>query len=93
MFNVVYIVKATEYERGYGSRPDGYLVFATEEQAAAFVDAREQEESRNAFDAPDYYVNYDMVGYEKCSDYIFNNVIGNGRGWYYINRLSELMNW
>lgn len=38
----VYVVEMTEYERGWGNRPDGYLAFATEEDADAYLKAEYQ---------------------------------------------------
>lgn len=45
-----------EYERGWGSKPDGYLIFDSEERRAAYI-ANEYKDRTGA--APDYYVRYE----------------------------------
>lgn len=50
----LYCIEWTEYERGWGQRPDGETYYATKEAAEAAY--KEAFEGRTG-SAPDYYVN------------------------------------
>lgn len=63
--NTAYMVLMVEYERGWGSRPDGYLVFANEDSAKAYI--IKQNEGRSMLDVPDYYIQYELIGEAPCS--------------------------
>lgn len=56
-----FFVQATEYERGWGSRPDGYVIFASEEQATRFISEDIAGRTKNS--VPDYYVDYTKAGW------------------------------
>lgn len=59
----LFVLEGTEYERGWGSRPDGYLILANEKDADAFLEA-ECLERLKAKTVPDDFTNWDKVGYK-----------------------------
>lgn len=61
---VAFVLQATEYERGWGSRPDGHVIFKTEADADKFL-AKVAADRRNVTVAPDEYTNYDKLGYKE----------------------------
>lgn len=61
---VAYVVEATEYERGWGCRPDGQLVFRTEADADLFM-KKVADERRYATEVPDEYNDYQKIGYKE----------------------------
>lgn len=82
---LAFVVEMTEYERGWGQRPDGYLVFATQEIAAAHV---HNETKNRTGPVPDEYVRYDLIGYKPVSAEILRKIELNGRT--YVDRLGDL---
>lgn len=54
--STVLLVRVTEYERGWGSRPEGTLVFRTEEERKQFL--ADMINERTGKDVPDYYWDY-----------------------------------
>lgn len=80
-----FIVEMTEYERGWGQRPDGFLVFPTQEAAKAYVD---NETKDRTGPVPDEYVRYDLIGYKPVSAAIMRKLELNGRT--YVDKLQEL---
>lgn len=54
----VYLVRVTEYERGWGSRPEGFLVFETIEDRAKFIQDMNAEKQDVV---PDYYWDYSIA--------------------------------
>lgn len=60
-----FFVLDVEYERGWGQRPDGYRIFNSEAEADAFIKAAYAD--RVGY-APDYYINYEKVGWKPISD-------------------------
>jgi hypothetical protein len=59
MIRAVYQVDWTEYERGWGSKPDGYSRFLTKEAAAAMIQKNHEANEagrKPGQGAPDYYV-------------------------------------
>jgi hypothetical protein len=83
---VVYMVEMTEYERGWGQRPDGFLAFVDEECAKAWVADTTKDRTGPA---PDIYVRYSKIGYKPCSRKFAEDVGHKGR--MYVNRLSDLV--
>lgn len=55
-----YVLRITEHERGWGSRPEGYYVFGSKDDATAFLI---RETAGRTGVAPDVYESYDHVGY------------------------------
>ena len=87
--NTAYAVLTIERERGWGERPDGYYVFANEESARAYV--LEQTKDRIAFQAPDYYIQYEMHGEAPCSLDFQLAILASPRGFLYVDNLSEML--
>jgi hypothetical protein len=83
----VYVVKMTEYERGWGSRPDGYLAFRNEDAAVAYVDAKTKDRPHPA---PDEYVDYEMVGYLGCSPQFLGRITKSNLPLMYFDHLNDL---
>jgi hypothetical protein len=84
---VVFVVEMTEYERGWGSRPDGNLAFVSEDAAKKYV---QKQTADRTGPAPDEYVAYDLVGYRECTPAFFQKLKDNSRGFQYFDRLGEL---
>ena len=83
---VLYVIEMIEYERGWGSKLDGYLAFPNEEAGKSYI--AEQTKDRVG-PAPDYYVNYEVVGYKPASNAKIAEVLKAGRT--YVDKLSELL--
>lgn len=89
--NVVFIVEMTEYERGWGQRPDGFLAFVTEDAANLYV--QEKTKGRKFGSAPDVYVAYNMIGYRVCSATILQKTLAaasSDRPFIYLDKIQEL---
>lgn len=70
-----FVVEWTEMERGWGQRPEGYLLFQTEKEADAFI--CEETKDRNARGpVPDCYDLYEKRGLKKVSAQVYS-CIGN----------------
>ena len=61
-----YPVLMIEYKRGWGSKPDGYLIFRTSEARAAYIAKKYAD--RDPRQVPDYYVNYELVAPVELSE-------------------------
>lgn len=85
---VAYVIQMTEHERGWGQRPDGYLVFGTEADGKAYV--IKEISSRISPVAPDIYVSYDVVGYKQCAPSIIEAIAKSERQFIYVDHLKEL---
>lgn len=89
--NVVFIVEMTEYERGWGQRPDGFLAFVTEDAAKAHV---YEETADRTGPAPDEYVSYSMIGYRACSSAFLQKTLTAAtsldRPFIYVDQVREL---
>ena len=88
--SVVYVVEMIESERGYGQRPDGYLLFRTENAASLYV---KEETKGYTGPAPDVYVRYNMLGYKEACQAIMDRFSSPKRNMLYIDRLHELQNY
>lgn len=86
--NMVYVVLTIEYERGWGSKPDGYLAFLSKKSADDFI--KTQTKDRNG-PAPDYYVNYEHVGEKPCSLDFQLAVMASKYGFLYADTCEELL--
>jgi hypothetical protein len=84
---VVYVVQMTEYERGWGQRPDGNLAFVNEADAREYVALQTADRTGPV---PDEYVAYNLVGYRECSKAFFEQLRCNDRGFKYFDRIGEL---
>ena len=83
---VAFVVEATEFERGWGQRPDGYVCFEHEDFATTFL--KEDHDKKVGTSVPDYYVNYTKVGYKECSRRNMDKIRDHGKLW--INNFNEL---
>lgn len=84
---VSYVVEMTEYERGWGQRPDGYVAFLTEDAANEYI--AEQTKDRTG-SAPDVYVNYSKVGYRETNPKILTSIKKSPSKYMYFERMNEL---
>ena len=55
----VFPLEITEYERGWGSRPDGHLFFLSEEDREWFLMYDREEKAQTGNDVPDWYLAYE----------------------------------
>jgi hypothetical protein len=76
--NFGYFVSVTEYERGWGSKPDGYVVFNSEKEADYFL---KQEYASRGNQVPDYYLDYSKSGYRPISQGLANAISNNGKAY------------
>lgn len=56
----VYPLEITEYERGWGSRHDGYLLFLSDADRIKFLQHDAQEKRKESV-VPDYYLAYTSI--------------------------------
>lgn len=84
----VHVIQGTEYERGWGQRPDGYVAFTSKKDALRFI-ADYNERHNTAKHAPDEYTVYDYIGIMDCSDGFHNAVVE--RNVKHFDRRSELL--
>jgi hypothetical protein len=85
---VIYAVEMTEYERGWGSRPDGFLAFATQAEAEDYVHNAIKDRTGHA---PDVYVAYSLAGYQECTHAFFEKLILDpSKNFVYFDRLTDL---
>lgn len=83
-----FVLECTEYERGWGQRPDGYLIFQTEEDLSKFLedDAREK---RATTETPAYYSAYHRLPARKARADFFG-MLPPDRRCKYVDKLSDL---
>ena len=70
-----YIIEGTEYERGWGCRPDGVVALPNEVAADAWIQAYNAKYN-TAPSAPDEYTRYDKVGIKEVSFETFKKMDG-----------------
>lgn len=85
---VVFSVAITEYERGWGSKPDGYIAFLTEHEADKFISTATADYTGPA---PDYYLAYDKVGFHTASEAFMQRLETTASGYLYYDRHADLM--
>lgn len=83
----VFVLEGTEYERGWGQRPDGYVLFKDEEAADEYLRKIDQER-RDAQFVPDEYTSYDKRGWHTCSKNILDQV--HKKGLVHIHQLKMI---
>lgn len=83
----VHCIEGTEYERGWGCRPDGCVAFLSEAAAREYI-AEYNEKYNNLPSAPDEYTVYDYIGLKECSQAFLNAVAD--EGFKHFNRLGDL---
>lgn len=79
-----FFLQITEYERGWGSKPDGCAVFLTEEAAREFCN-EEMKKREKRVDVTDYYVNYDIVGYRPINKKVAEALVKSPNGRTYVD--------
>jgi hypothetical protein len=84
----VHVIEGTEYERGWGQRPDGYVAFTTKAAAEQFI-IDYNRRFNNESHAPDEYTSYQYIGLKECSVGFYRVVAG--RDAKHFNRLAELI--
>lgn len=90
VLNMVYVLKATEYEQGLGSRPDGFVCFNTEAESKVFLEKvlLEKENATRAGPVPNIYIHFDEVGLKEANELFSARCEQYGKVW--ITNLSEL---
>lgn len=83
----VHVIEGTEYERGWGQRPDGYFAFATEAEAKAWIENYNKTVNNKAV-APPEYTMYEYIGLKECSLDFYLKLTKKSQ--VFFNRLSEL---
>lgn len=81
----VYVFNVTEHERGWGTRPDGYMCFPDQEIAEQWRDGIY--EKRDVKHVPDCYDTYDGGRWEPVHESLYNKVREEKRSW--IKTLKE----
>ncbi len=76
----VYVETWTEYERGWGSRPDGFTLHIDRGSHHRFV-SRYNQEHNNSAEVPDEYSQADgNVRLVKVSEKLYQKVLSSGNG-------------
>lgn len=87
---VVHVIEGTEYERGWGHRPDGFVAFKTREAAEQWI-ADYNMQYNNQRSAPDEYTTYRYVGIQKCSAAFAQSMItGKPQHFHYLRDLQDI---
>lgn len=68
----VHVVEGTEYERGWGQRPNGFIAFKTKNDALSFID-RYNARFNSDSNVPNEYTVYTYIGVKECSAEIYNS--------------------
>lgn len=83
-----FVLECTEYEREWGQRPDGYLIFQTAEDLSKF-EADDLRAKRATTETPGYYVAYQRQPSRTARANFFDN-LPLDRRYRYVDKLSEL---
>lgn len=75
----VFPLAITEYERGWGSRPDGYMFFLSEEDRAWFLKHDQEEKNQTGDVVPDWYLSYGLVNPLGLPENLANKISFNER--------------
>ena len=70
----VFPLAITEYERGWGSRPDGHMFFLLEEDRAWFLKHDREEKDQSGDVVPDWYLAYQLVNLFGLSEALSNKI-------------------
>ena len=71
----VFPLAITEYERGWGSRPDGHMFFLSEEDRAWFLKHDQEEKDQSGNVVPDWYLAYDRVNPFGLTEALANKIL------------------
>lgn len=66
-----YVLNITEHEKGWGTRPDGYMCFLNKEAAEVWIN---EEYSKRSSTVPDSYDSYDNERWEPVSNSLFEAI-------------------
>lgn len=77
---VAFVLEATEFERGWGCRPDGFVSFKTEADADKFL-AKVELEMKAASEVPYEYTTYEKVGYKEVDMAVVESLQTHGFIW------------
>ena len=86
--STVHVIEGTEYERGWGCRPDGYVAFTNKADAELYI-AEYNKKYNNLPSAPDEYTTYQYIGIKDCSPAFLRLV--KQKGSHHFNRKSEML--
>jgi hypothetical protein len=84
----VHVIEGTEYERGWGQRPDGFVAFTSEAAARKFI-VEYDRKWNSAEHAPDEFTKYEYIGVKECS-IGFHKVVTAQKSKHF-DRISELL--
>ncbi len=82
----LYVLDVTEHERGWGIRPDGYMLFIDNESADAWVKDIYSKRDNNV---PDCYDTYEGGRWEPVHETLYEKVKVDGHTW--VRSLSEVI--
>lgn len=83
-----FALECVEHEQGWGSRPDGYLVFKNKKDQLDFLNNDYREKNSNSY-APSYYVNYRDLGAVNCHKNFFSRMKPSAK-YTHVDALAEL---
>ena len=84
----VHVIEGTEYERGWGCRPDGIVAFKSKEDAETWI-ASYNAAHNTAKTAPDEYTVYQYIGIHECSEAVFAYI--SEKGYRHASNKRELL--
>lgn len=84
----VHLIQGTEYERGWGQRPDGYVAFLSKEAAVVYIESYNAR-NNTAKEAPDEYTVYTYIGIHECSSG-FARIVA-AKKLHHFNKISEML--
>lgn len=88
MVTAVHVIEGTEFERGWGCRPDGFVAFTTRRAADEWI-TDYNKKYNNKTSAPDEYTTYDYVGLKECSKAFLEEV--EEKGCKHFQRTKDLL--
>jgi hypothetical protein len=88
----VHVIEGTEYERGWGQRPDGFVAFTSEAAARKFI-VEYDRKWNSAEHAPDEFTKYEYIGLKTCSQKFFEvtSSYNDGAGGRHFSKRSEIL--
>lgn len=85
----VHVIEGTEYEAGWGQRPDGFIAFLSKEDAELFI--KDWNKNHNsAKHAPAVYVAYRYIGIRECSENFFDKIQNSPQKAFHLYMTAEL---
>lgn len=83
----LYVYDVIEHERGWGCRPDGYMLFLDKQPAEDWV--KEHYSNRDTGAVPNYYENYEDGRWHPVHESLFDKIKADGHGW--VKDLNEVV--